>query len=365
MRLQRLYYREDGSPYGTEDRVYRVYNSGVMAGVVAKRVRPYRWVIAAGQRFDTTAQDTRYASYSSRTEACRALLREAGFNVPQPAPTTRTRGTTGRGRAFGVEMEITGPSWHTVKAALEAAGINIRDRHDSYGTTSGSQWEIKYDGSVHGTNGQRGMEIASPKLRGEAGFAELKTVCDALNSVGATVNRTCGLHVHHDLRNQDADAIKAQVLAFVERQDIIGRLVAPSRRGNGYSAYWSATQIEELRRFAVRPGRNLRDIAYIGPRGSINLQSYARHGTVEVRFHGGTTNFAKIAAWVRFAQNLFDAAIRAARAQRTLDVSTTDPRAMLTAIGTTHEDMETLLRFVRAAEQAENREEAREMSGVN
>jgi hypothetical protein len=39
----------------------------------------------------------------------------------------------------------------------------------------------------------------------------------------------------------------------------------------------------------------------------VNLQSYAAHGTVEIRQHQGTTNFKKIEAWVQFLMTMLAA----------------------------------------------------------
>ena len=44
----------------------------------------------------------------------------------------------------------------------------------------------------------------------------------------------------------------------------------------------------------------------------LNIQSYFRHQTLEVRHHAGTTNPEKITNWVRLMARLFDAAESAA-----------------------------------------------------
>lgn len=275
-----------------------------------------------------------------RLSAANALLRIAGLPA-QAAPASAPRRAR-TGRAFGVEIELTGPSSGLIQQALEAHGINVNNR-GTYGGTNGGSWELKHDGSVSG----HALELASPKLRGEAGMRELETVCTALAEVGATVDRTCGLHVHHDARGLTAEQIKRQVLAFVERQGIIRRMVAPSRRPGGSNTYapeWGESHIATLRRFDTGRFTNLRDIAYVGPRGCINLQSYARHGSVEIRYHGGTTSFRKMSAWIRFGQALFVAA----EAQVALPTDTPDNLlGALRSHGLTVEDSATLLRFDR------------------
>lgn len=298
--------------------------------------------------------------HRTRGEAASALLStfnsiHGGSSVATPAaPRHRAAVTARRDRAFGIEMELTGPSAGAIIGALRAAGISVVDTHTSYHHSNGiTSWELKHDSSVAGA----GLELVSPKLYGNAGFTELKTVCTALNSVQATVNRSCGLHVHHDMEGRTVDQIKRQVLMFLNRQHLIAHMVAPSRRTNHYSAPWSITQVQQLEAFSLNSARTLRDISYIGPRGAINLQAYAAHGSVEIRFHNGTTSFKKIAAWVRFGQALF------AAAEAQADVSTTDLRQMLNGLlifGLRHEDLAPLLRFQEQMDAAEERVEAQD-----
>lgn len=253
------------------------------------------------------------------------------------------------GRAFGVELELTGPSSGTILAALRGAGVDVTDV-GTYRATNGSQWELKHDGSVRGF----GLELVSPKLRGSAGLSELETVCRVLTEVGATVDKSCGVHVHHDMRGLTAEQIKRQVLAFVERQELIMTLVAPSRRHNDFCMTWSAAQAHQLAAFSGSDPR----LMQFGPRGAINLYAYPRHGSVEVRCHGGSTNFRKISAWVRFSQALF------AAAEAGLDVDGTNATRMLVDLtnsrlgdaALTERETATLLRFVNAEQRLEEME---------
>lgn len=273
--------------------------------------------------------------YKTMCKACEAeRKRQRRANGASPRPT---------GRGFGIEMELTGPSAQHVIDALLAHGIPMDSRNEStrreigYSATNtrAHVWTLKHDGSVRGY----GLELVSPVLRGTAGMEELATVCAALNSVGATVDRSTGLHVHHDFRNLTADQVRRQCLMFVERQDLIAELVAPSRRGNHYCPSWTEHNID-----ALRHATTLSQMQYVGPRGNLNLSSYARHGSVEIRFHGGSTNSRKILAWLRFGQALFAAGEAGA------SVSTETPESMLFDLrpfGLSAADAATLLRFRR------------------
>jgi hypothetical protein len=208
-------------------------------------------------------------------------------------------GNRGKGRAFGVEFEITYPDAYTVERALISAGVPVRNR-GCYGRTDGTKWEIKTDCSVNG----HGVEVVSPKLKGKAGFEELEKVCAALNSVAAKVDRSCGLHVHHDFRRKPKSVVYKSVLAFVERQFEVMKMMAPSRRENyNYCPMWEDYHIQRLRGVLDYGTAHA-----IGPRGVLNMAGYPRRGSIELRCHGGTTNYDKIAAWVRFGQAFFKAA---------------------------------------------------------
>lgn len=359
------------------DRTYRVTRNTFVVGQVSEPVARRGWVatdvhgtstyqrIAGGGWHDysfTAAPRSR----ATRADAVRRLLTLAGYNADEYAPasaaprTSRVAAARSAGPVFGIEMELTGPSPAAIIAALRSAGIPMdsrnvaRQRELPYGATNteSNVWTLKHDGSVHGF----GLELVSPKLSGEAGFTAVRTVTTALNSVGATVDTSTGLHVHHDFRGLDIDVVRRRVTYFVERQAIIARLVAPSRRVNRtYCPTWTAQQLAALQT------TTLSNFAWVGPRGNINPQAYAVHGSVEVRLHGGTTNNAKISAWVRFGQALFAAAD--ARA----DVDSTDAAGMLASLrrfGLTDADVTTLLRFETAATAAAQRVEDNEYAGV-
>lgn len=270
---------------------------------------------------------------SQRESAARRTNRQARRAAGQRS--TRNNG----GRVFGVEMELTGPSRRAIAGALDAAGISYRIT--GYQATNGAVWELKTDGSVNG----HGLELVSPKLRGEAGFAELQRVCEALRSVNATVDSSCGVHVHVDFRNRTVEQIRDAILPLAEAQDALYEMSAPSRRNNHYVPRWSDRDLRTLRGMV-----HLRDLGRL-PRGVVNAQSYTRHGSIEFRSHGGSTSFVRISAWVR----MLIAAVE--HGERTNGGSLGDGTAasLLRTIGTSQEDANVLLRFTQAAQMLECR----------
>lgn len=260
------------------------------------------------------------------------------------------RARRGTGRAFGIEIELTGPDALLIIQALHDAGVPVNPNNWSRlgatayrrTNTNARHWALKRDGSVHG----EGLELVSPKLRGQSGLDEVQTVCAVLNSINATVDTSCGLHVHHDMRGLTAEQIKTQALAFVDRENLIMQMVAPSRQHNMHCKLWSRRSSYYRNSLVNAPD----DLSWfsrvaVGPRGTINLGAYRSHGSVEIRAHAGTTNAKKIIAWVRFGQALF----AAAEAGAPISTSTTEFMLRdLLPYGLTPGDAAWLLRFQSA-----------------
>lgn len=201
-------------------------------------------------------------------------------------------------RKFGIELEIVGINREAALRALRAVSINVQDERYNHDTRN--HWKLVPDGSVTG-----GFEVVSPILRGEAGIEEAMTVAEALSDAEATVNRSCGFHVHFDAADLSAADVKAIVHRYAAYEAEIDAFMPPSRRGNTNSYCGSVTRflnrrfneartIDELA--AAQPGRYFK----------VNLQSYRRHGTLEFRQHSGTVNANKVANWVRFLGEFID-----------------------------------------------------------
>jgi hypothetical protein len=187
-----------------------------------------------------------------------------------------------------------------------AASIPVRN--EGYNHRTRTYWKLMYDASVRntGTHQAYGHELVSPPLVGPAGFQALATAIKALRDAGATVDASCGIHVHHDMAGLSGAEIARFARLFYDRQDAIDMLVAPSRRHNGgyarrlreyeintivehFTAYRSAPQVDRYR--------------------TLNVQSFPKYGTIEIRQHQGSLNAIKVAAWIKFGQALVQAAI--------------------------------------------------------
>lgn len=201
-------------------------------------------------------------------------------------------------RKFGIEMEIAGVSKKTVIKALRAVNINVQA--EGYNHATRSHWKIVPDSSVHD-----GFEVVSPILVGEAGIAEAEIVARALDDAGASVNSTCGLHVHFDAGDLAVRHIKTILRRYNKHEKEIDAFMPKSRRGNEnrYCLSLAPVICERLENaFCIR------DIVRCQPNRyfKINLHSLERHNTIEFRQHSGTVNAAKIANWVRFLAQFID-----------------------------------------------------------
>lgn len=129
-----------------------------------------------------------------------------------------------------------------------------------------------------------GREIVITFKYGE--WTMLQTICDALNRAGATVNDSCGLHVHFDMRHM-ANGKKMSILAHRLGKTVLAlkQLLPKSRQNNRFCK----TVINKL------SDKDYGDARY----AFVNMKSYSKHKTLEIRGHSGTTDGVKIVNWIR------------------------------------------------------------------
>lgn len=209
-------------------------------------------------------------------------------------------------RTFGIEIEAYGVNPMTVCQSLNAAGIACQVEGYNHATSTG--WKIVSDSSIVGSNS---FELVSPPLAGADGIAQVTTVCQVLQTLGVQVNRSCGLHVHHDANDLSLNAWKNLSKLYLKYEATLDSLLPRSRRmgSNNYckalrSRFASITdgfaaidQAGDLRRLASL-------LEGMDRYHTLNLTAFWRHGTVEVRHHSGTIEAEKILHWVSLTQCL-------------------------------------------------------------
>jgi hypothetical protein len=166
--------------------------------------------------------------------------------------------------------------------------------------------EIGSDGSVHpDKRDQRAAEIRvvcpQSMLREVIG-----NLCKVLNDMGASVNKSCGLHVHIDQRHKNADEVSLAFANLVRAQNLLMQVVPKSRRENTFCTKQRGTDFEE---------------AMMGPRyKAINAAAYRRHKTIEVRLMNGTVNAEKIINWTETLLAI-DRGLRTLRCPKDFDIA--------------------------------------------
>lgn len=251
-------------------------------------------------------------------------------------------------RTFGVELEIVGLSQYEAVQVLRRAGISAVDEED-YNSNGGgscdcddcrangdynpdyesespditSDWVCKYDGSVYGhDNGS--CEVITRILSGEEGLAELRKGCDALRAAGATVNETCGLHVHIGAQDLSSREIVSVVKRYGRFERQIDSFMHFRRRGNannycqpvvGYASEADSWLDRRIQRAGGEANVRPESVAsWIDDRyHKVNVQSLRKYGTIEFRHHNGAIKADTVCNWVSFLLYFVERACKVAK----------------------------------------------------
>lgn len=199
---------------------------------------------------------------------------------------------------IGAEIEFFGVHYQTVINSLTAKGINVS--FEGYTHQVMSCWKLVTDVSVRPLNTGlgKGLELVSPILIGDEGLDELQIVMDTLNEIGAKVDRSCGLHIHHDVADYDVENFISLHNLYYNYQKGINSVLPPSRRTGARNTYCKPLPKSDLD--YIQNATSIRQVAnWIGTRYVVlNSQSYVKYGTIEFRQHSGTVEFEKLEAWI-------------------------------------------------------------------
>lgn len=225
-----------------------------------------------------------------------------------------THAETGRElKTCGVEMEFFGVHKDVVVAKLNEAGIAIS--YHGYTHSVMNSWKLVYDASVTdtGTGVGNGLELVSPPLPMKEMSEQLEIICGVLGEIGAKVDKSCGVHIHHHIDDLDLQGIKNIYELYAKHTEHIDATMPKSRRSstqlnprqNGLDyGYCQPVSFTELER--VRNANSITDIKNVFTGSAryrvINFQAYIKYGTIEFRQHSGTVDFTKIMMWLRTTQ---------------------------------------------------------------
>lgn len=212
-------------------------------------------------------------------------------------------------KKIGVEIEFFGATREAVAEKIKEKGLKIKVEGWSNRKSFKGEWKLTTDASVTstGTEAGRGLELVSPPLTIDEMERQLKLVCEALNEVNAQVDRTCGVHVHHEIDDLALEDIKNIYRIYKKHNTVIDEFMPKSRRADSiYNRYCGG--LTELDMQRVERAESIAELGYGERYRTLNFQSYVKYGTIEFRQHSGTTDFEKIFNWVLITQMMVTAA---------------------------------------------------------
>lgn len=273
---------------------------------------------AVQQRQDLAfALNQRGLSHAEIAEICGWSPQSDGIRRAIRAGELRAQSNVGRtsDRKFGVEIEFNGTPRQNAVNAIEELDNRIEVTIESWNHHVRPHWKFITDGSVDGIGtGEGGLEAVSPILQGERGFAELGTVLKGIRQAGGQVNRSCGLHVHHDARDMTGIQLAWLLEFYTTNQGVIDGLLAPSRRSSNRNRWcqpWEGMDRQEMLAAARMPTEEAkRRMGRMNRYRTINVTAYAKYGSIEFRQHQGSLNARKITAWVKFGQAMMETAMQ-------------------------------------------------------
>src|SRR4051794_18000664 len=127
---------------------------------------------------------------------------------------------------FGVEIETTLPRG-TVAVGYHGQGAPIPQLR--------GEWKADADPSISvQTSGHVACEFVSPVFRGAAGLKQLLADLAVIKAMGATVNASCGLHVHVGFdKAGDPNALARLVTLVANFETAIYATTGTKARENG------------------------------------------------------------------------------------------------------------------------------------
>ncbi len=225
---------------------------------------------------------------------------------------------------FGCEVECLLP-----EQAINELGIRIGSYHHGYPLPSPfpQGWTAERDGSLRTERrGYVPVEIVSPILRGRAGIEQVKQVAQTLRSLGASVNPTCGFHVHcsaeavaGDSFNKVAEWVSKLLYHVAMHETALYASTGTHRRENGGYARSIKAQknaADRVRRAPdTRKREALQDAVYgLARYHTLNLTNLFTHkATVEFRHGAGTIEWTKMLGYIQMALALCERATEIAK----------------------------------------------------
>ena len=168
--------------------------------------------------------------------------------------------------------------------AVEMEGFSTHS-HDTLAANLPYWSRVVSDGSIrpnHSEEKPAEVKAVFPRSMLEP---RLYRIAAKLKTLGLKCNKSCGLHVHFDMRGRTS----ADVLKIAKRVDkwlrALQELVPASRRDQNYCKFGISTTGSDRYR-------------------AVNFASFSKYQTLEIRLHSATFDYAKILSWIRLCELL-------------------------------------------------------------
>ncbi len=231
------------------------------------------------------------------------------FHVPSRTQKKRNKSS----RFISAEIEVTG-----IRSNKKLIEDTVKKWHGS----------IVYDGTLPKPDG---FEINTAPAAGDLYIKQITDICNKLEKAGASVNGSCGLHVHIDARDFNFADINRLIKIYAAIEPTLFLMVPPHRRNCVYSIKcgdrlenaikqqqkMSHIQLKEKIVTAVYGSPD--SLSYrMDKRGAghgtgryyaLNLHSWFYRGTIECRLLDGTLDKNEIVDWGVLWANILDFAL--------------------------------------------------------
>jgi hypothetical protein len=237
-------------------------------------------------------------------------------------------------RRFGIEIEAHIPNMslaHPDNYGNDRQKLSASLTRALGWSPSDDGWKIKGDGSIRNEAGNQtegGFEYTSPPLDfTQQNLIKVRDFVDCLQTQGAKVNKSCGLHVHMDMSGENNDTVARFWDRYALLEDEIDAGVESSRRKD--RAYYcrsikvihsaldmlhskfTALAKKDISRTEYLSGILLPKLIYndkyrkVSPRYFYHPLGSMK--TVEVRHHHGSLEGKEVSHWVAWCQTMFEA----------------------------------------------------------
>ena len=186
--------------------------------------------------------------------------------------------------------------------------------------------DVGSDGSING------VELRTPPAMGDKIASIIEKTCEGLQKHNYVGTVKCGLHIHidaNDIKNNKRKLLQV-VKTYYAIEDILWSMLPPSRWASRYCRRLTSTHPFDnifTKKLTLEQAWTGNGAHPAGHYQGLNLASLddCGRGTIEIRYHSGTTNAKKIINWIAINLRIFNYAVKKYKApeiQRLVDMPT-------------------------------------------